>query len=101
MLCPSLSRVVGRVEVGSCKSHHVMKYELLVGGFNPFEKYACQIGSSPQVEVKINNIYLKPPPRLSLILSSRTKGLSMIDCVTSVAERYGQLEKNIEVMIHA
>ena len=56
MLCPSLSRVVGRVEVGSCKSHHVMKYELLVGGFNPFEKYACQIGSSPQVEVKINNI---------------------------------------------
>ena len=26
----------------------------LVGGFNPFEKYARQIGSSPQVGMKIN-----------------------------------------------
>jgi len=25
----------------------------LVGGFNPFEQYARQIGSSPQVKVKI------------------------------------------------
>jgi len=28
----------------------------LVGGFNPFEKYARQIGNLPQVGVKINNI---------------------------------------------
>ena len=28
----------------------------LVGGFNPFEKYARQIGSFPQVGVKIKNI---------------------------------------------
>ena len=31
-------------------------YDLLVGGFNPFEKYARQIGSFPQVGVKIKNI---------------------------------------------
>ena len=30
--------------------------EWLVGGFNPSEKYACQIGSFPQVGVKIKNI---------------------------------------------
>ena len=30
---------------------------LLVGGFNPFEKYARQIGSFPQVGVKIKNIW--------------------------------------------
>ena len=28
----------------------------LVGGFNPFEKYARQIGSFPQIGVKIKNI---------------------------------------------
>ena len=30
--------------------------QVLVGGFNPFEKYARQIGSFPQVGVKINNL---------------------------------------------
>ena len=35
----------------------------LVGGWtNPYEKYACQIGSFPQVGVNIKNI-MKPPPR--------------------------------------
>ena len=29
----------------------------LVGGFNPFEKYARQIGSFPQVGMKIENIW--------------------------------------------
>ena len=29
----------------------------IVGGFNPFEKYARQIGSFPQVGVKIKNIW--------------------------------------------
>ena len=33
----------------------------LVGDFNPFEKYARKIGSSPQVGVK-NEKCLKPPP---------------------------------------
>ncbi len=28
-----------------------------VGSFNPFEKYACQIGSFPQIGVKIKNIW--------------------------------------------
>jgi len=31
-----------------------------VGGFNPFEKYARQIGSFPQVAVNVQE-YLKPP----------------------------------------
>ncbi len=29
---------------------------LLVGGFNPLEKYVCQNGNLPQIEVKIKNI---------------------------------------------
>ena len=33
----------------------------LVGGFNPFQKYARQIGSFPQVGVKKKKC-LKPPP---------------------------------------
>ena len=28
----------------------------LVGRFNPFEKYARQIGSFPKIEVKINHV---------------------------------------------
>ena len=31
---------------------------ILVGGLNPFERYARQIGSSPQLEVKLNNIWV-------------------------------------------
>ncbi len=34
---------------------HILQNHL-VGGFNPFEKYARQIGSFPQVGVKIKNI---------------------------------------------
>jgi len=37
---------------------------VLVGGFNPSENIS-QIGNLPQVGVKINNIYLKPPPRFA------------------------------------
>ena len=29
----------------------------LVGGFDPIEKYACQIGSFPQVGMNIRNIW--------------------------------------------
>ena len=44
------------------------KISLLVGGWtNPFEKYARQIGLFPQVGMKIK--YLKPPPRLLLLLA--------------------------------
>ena len=32
------------------------KNHVLVGGFDSFEKYACQIGSFPQVGVKIKNV---------------------------------------------
>ena len=35
---------------------HVANHSL-VGGFNPFEKYVRQIGSFPQVRVKIKNIW--------------------------------------------
>ena len=33
----------------------------LVGGFNPFEKYARRIGPFHQIEMNIEK-YLKPPP---------------------------------------
>ena len=39
-------------------------YSKLVGGFNPSEKYASQIGSSPQVGVKIKNIWNHHPVNL-------------------------------------
>jgi len=35
------------------KGSKTSKLTILVGGFNPSEKYACQIGSFPQVGVKI------------------------------------------------
>ena len=38
-------------------------HQKLVGGFNPFEKYARQNGNLPQIAVEKN---LKPPPRKSL-----------------------------------
>jgi len=34
----------------------IASYKKLVGGFNAFEKYARQIGSFPQVGMKIKNI---------------------------------------------
>ena len=40
----------------------------LVGGFNPFEKYARQIGSLPQVGMRIQK-YFKPPPRNFLLMN--------------------------------
>ena len=50
-----------------CPVRVISKYGVitkLVGGFNPFEKYARQIGSFPQVGMKIIKS-LKPPPRKS------------------------------------
>ena len=35
----------------------------LVGGFKPFEKYARQIGYTPQVGVENPKIFELPPPR--------------------------------------
>ena len=45
------------------------KHPSLVGGFNPFEKYARQISSFPQIRRDENKKYLKPAPR------SRKEGL--------------------------
>ena len=50
------------------------KLPVLVGGFNPFEKYARQIGNLPQIGVKINNIWnhhlvnhtSDPPPKTGI-----------------------------------
>ena len=42
--------------------HHVCKEGLLVGGFNPLEKYQSKWESSPNRGE--NKKYLKPPPRL-------------------------------------
>ena len=40
--------------------HKLKILSSLVGGFNPFEKYACQIGSFPELGVKIKK--QKPTP---------------------------------------
>jgi len=42
----------------------MIMYQFLVGGFNPFEKYARQNGNLPQIIRGENTKYLKPPPRL-------------------------------------
>ena len=46
----------GRSKIFLKRGHYIPIPNNLVGGFNPFEKYACQIGSFPQEGVKINNI---------------------------------------------
>ena len=57
----------------------------LVGGFNPFEQNISQLGSFPQVGVKIKHIWnLKPPtlyhisiqPTSTSIVSTKSAGLS-------------------------
>ena len=45
----------------ACDFNHELHYSYLIGGFNPFEKYARQIGNLPQSRGE-NNKYLKPPP---------------------------------------
>ena len=49
------------------KKNFTPKKKLVGGWTNPFEKYARQIGSFPQVGANIKE-YLKPPP--SLIVTS-------------------------------
>ena len=57
-----LRQWTARFHVPGSRCHHFEKCwlllddEKLVGGFNPFEKYACQIGSFPQVGMKIKKI---------------------------------------------
>ena len=68
---PSKSRAKQVIHVKDSLSYQWAKFgrlglpgcTLLVGGFNPLETYACQIGSFPQVGVK-NKKHLKPPLRL-------------------------------------
>ena len=49
----------------------------LFGGFNPSEKYACQIGSSPQVGVEIKNMWNHHPANMEF----KFEGLvQMISC---------------------
>jgi len=45
--------------------------DFLVGGFNPSEKYACQMGSFPQTGMKIPNIFAKNPEPESFPPSGR------------------------------
>ena len=48
----------------------------LVGGFNPSEKYARQIGNLPQIGVKIQT-YLKPPPIVTLLPTRKSLKISI------------------------
>ncbi len=59
----------------------------MLGGFNPFEKYACQIGSFPQVGVNIKS-KLKPPPTWRII-----PGIVSSDRITAIYKQWkGHLE---------
>ena len=53
----------------------------LVGGFNPFEKYARQIGSFPQVGLKIKNIWNHHP-----ILFNKTTPRFFFPCPVAISE---------------
>ena len=44
-------------------SYTPLDQQKLVGGFNPFEKYARQIGNLPQVGVKIKNVWNHQPEK--------------------------------------
>ena len=59
----------------------------LVGGFNPFEKYARQIGSFPQIGVKIKKIELPPPSESLLKISGRNISASRPACQYSIPLR--------------
>ena len=67
---PSFRRFICCVFVGvpwfQCWYHKHWGPPVLVGGFNPFEKYARQIGSIPQVRMKIPKIFELAPPRVYL-----------------------------------
>ena len=59
---------------------------LLVGGFNPSETDARQIGSSPQIKNK-NKKYSKPPPTAILGGSSHLVNSKQLEkCKSSVPE---------------
>ena len=53
-------------EVPTLGSSQKKTLPMLVGGFNPSEKYDRQIGSFPQVGMKIYK-YLKPPPSYEMM----------------------------------
>ena len=50
-----------QVDKGKKKPNTFLDLLEVVGGFNPFEKYARQNGNLPQVGMKITK-YFKPPP---------------------------------------
>ena len=55
----------GTPEIGSSD---VSNDHILVGGFNSFDKYISQIGSSPQVRVKIKNVWNHHPETCALYI---------------------------------
>ena len=49
---------LGYIDIFMAEKTHKVRKTALVGGWtNPFEKYARQIGSFPQIGVKIKNIW--------------------------------------------
>ena len=56
LLVPSHSMIMGERDLCFSSNHQSWKDPCLVGGFNPFEKYARQNGSFPQIGMKIKNL---------------------------------------------
>ena len=62
------------------QNHQFVGFHIsLVGGFNPSEKYARQIGSSPQVGVK----NLKKYPMVFRSVTTDTSGRDLVGCFNS------------------
>ena len=57
------------VQSPSSKKKTKLQKSLLVGGFNPLEKYARQNGNLPQLGMKIPKIFELPPPSLETELT--------------------------------
>ena len=53
-----------RKTVGYMNRFPVVQKDQLVGGFNPLEKHGCQIGSFPQIGVKIKNLWNHHPENI-------------------------------------
>ena len=75
---------------------------LLVGGFNPFETYACQNGNLPQIGVNIKNTVFetttqfikiqKEPPFFKLVVDFHGKDLQDLRCFAEAKNTLDSLD---------
>ena len=72
-------------------------YVELVGGFNPSEKYARQIGLFPQIGMKIPKIFELPPPSTDPLIDLGTREFLFQPLPTWLAECHKPLRRAVQV----